>query len=184
MILTQYLNLFNLLVENNPNLNSYHYGWRSDINMNIQNNYDINAEIGKLYPHVHVLPPTRSQNMQSGVEVYNWEVYIFDLQYYNNDGTPKSATLAEHWAILEQRALEFQEGVWQYGWKKSQFNASNFTIDYGSNFANDRLVYLSLSFQTQQPNNCPAFEYDIEALPDPDALSKEDPEDPINTSDV
>ena len=47
--LTQVSNVFNLLCQLDARLLNYHFGWQWDINKEIDNNFDIGNQTGRLF---------------------------------------------------------------------------------------------------------------------------------------
>ena len=87
MTITQLSNLFNLIVQNDPDYRFYHYGFPSDMNINIGNNYDPLSDTGRLFPYVLLLPPIlNSRAMESNTaaiyDTYQVEFLITDTYAY------------------------------------------------------------------------------------------------------
>jgi hypothetical protein len=88
MTITQLSNLFNLIVQNDADYKFYHYGFPSDMNINISNNFDPASDTGRLFPYVLLLPPIlNSRAMESNTaaiyDTYQVEFLITDTYAYN-----------------------------------------------------------------------------------------------------
>jgi hypothetical protein len=88
MTITQLSNLFNLIVQNDSDYKFYHYGFPSDMNINIGNNFDPTSDTGRLFPYVLLLPPIlNSRAMESNTaaiyDTYQVEFLITDTYAYN-----------------------------------------------------------------------------------------------------
>lgn len=87
MTITQLSNLFNLIVQNDSDYKFYHYGFPSDMNINISNNFDPTSDTGRLFPYVLLLPPIlNSRAMESNTaaiyDTYQVEFLITDTYAY------------------------------------------------------------------------------------------------------
>ena len=88
MLLVQIANIINDLVNNDPDINYFHFGFPNDVNINIANNYDPNAEVGRQFPYVLLLPPISTADVQQAGnravnETYNLEFIITDTYAYD-----------------------------------------------------------------------------------------------------
>jgi hypothetical protein len=88
MTITQLSNLFNLIVQNDSDYKFYHYGFPSDMNINIGNNFDPTSDTGRLFPYVLLLPPIlNSRAMENNTaaiyDTYQVEFLITDTYAYN-----------------------------------------------------------------------------------------------------
>ena len=109
---TQISNLFNLMCQFDTRIKGYHYGWRSDINKNIQNNFDPLYETGRQYPAVQFDVPdyanyTEIADYQGNQETLQITLYFDNLQNIENDGTAKVLNLVEQWDELKIIAEDF-----------------------------------------------------------------------------
>ena len=87
MTITQLSNLFNLIIQNDADYRFYHYGFPSDMNINIGNNYDPTSDTGRLFPYVLLLPPIlNSRAMENNTaaifDTYQVEFLITDTYAY------------------------------------------------------------------------------------------------------
>jgi len=170
---TQISNLFNLIVQNEPRLLFYHFGWRSDILKNIDNNFDNNNETGRLFPSLHwAVPeftqytdPVQFEGLKEEVEI---TLYFDDLQDYINDGSTKTINLIEQWDRLKQIAEDYIANFENALCNKYQagfISAPKF--EQFSNGHNERLITWRVSFVLTHIIPCtdPANIIDLNLLP-------------------
>ena len=62
---TQISNVFNLMVQLDPRLKYYHFGWRSDILRNIDNNFDPGVSKGREFPALHWAVPEFTEYVEA-----------------------------------------------------------------------------------------------------------------------
>ncbi len=114
MTISQLSNLFNLIVQNDANFKFYHYGYPSDMNINIQNNFDHLASTGRMFPYLLLLPPTlNSRAMESSTQAiydtYNVEFLLTDTYGYQSGllGYETSTTIE-----VENRLENYSNLIW------------------------------------------------------------------------
>lgn len=174
--LVQISNIFNLMVQADSSLEFYHFGWRSDINRNIDNNFDQGTIVGRLFPSVQFEPPEKLKHSNNGLsylgvkEDVNITLYFDDLQDYNNDSSAKVDTLIEQWTNLKQLAENFVlnlEQVLLYKYKVG-FIASDVSYIPRSNLHNDKLITWEVNFSISHTMPCTLEEniLDLSDLPD------------------
>lgn len=136
MTITQLSNIFNLIVQNDPDYNFYHYGWPSDMNLNIQNNSDPLAKTGRLFPYVLLLPPTiQSRAMESNTasifDTYSVEFLITDTYAYNQGVlTYKNDTTIEIEQKLQVLAKKLVQYFLDYSAESNPpFNVGDYNIE-------------------------------------------------------
>lgn len=171
MTITQLSNLFNLIVQNDAAYNYYHYGWPSDMNLNIQNNSDPNAETGRLFPYVLFMPPTvqsraMDNNVNSIFDTYTCELLITDTYAYNQGLlTYKNDTTVEIEHKLQVLAKKFIQYLLDYS-DVALFNVSDYNVEFDPyRFTNDTRsirIRLTLVF----PAICDDESLDISFLPE------------------
>jgi len=137
MTITQISNLFNLIVQNDGDYNFYHYGWPSDMNLNIQNNSDPAASTGRLFPYVLLLPPAvksraMDNNTNSIFDTYTVEFLITDTYAYNQGLlTYKTDTTIEVEQKLQVLAKKFIQYLLDYSdVSYPLFNVSDYNIEF------------------------------------------------------
>jgi hypothetical protein len=173
MTITQLSNLFNLIVQNDAEYNFYHYGWPSDMNLNIQNNSDPNALTGRLFPYVLFMPPAvqaraMDNNVNSIFDTYTCELLITDTYAYNQGIlTYKADTTIE----IEQKLQVLAKKLIQYILDYSDvsippFNVSDYNIEFDPyRFAADTRS-IRVRFSLVFPAICDDSNLDISFLPD------------------
>ena len=109
-MLVEISNIFNLLVEQpNSGFKFYHYGYRVDINREIDNNYDVGNKFGRMYPSVQMDVPDQFTagnvaNLQNGNFNIPIRLYFDDLLSYDNQGQTKTLNLIEVQESLGNKA--------------------------------------------------------------------------------
>ena len=158
--LTEISNIFNLMVQADSRLKFYHFGWRSDINKNIDNNFDKGVKTGRLFPALHFdvpdfFQPSEELNYLGFKEDIAVNLYFDDLQNYDNSGEIKTDNLIEQWAALKQIAEDFISNlseVLQY--YKAGFIRTVPRFEPKSNLFNDRLITFEVSFTIAHISEC------------------------------
>lgn len=173
--LVQISNIFNLMVQADSRLNFYHFGWRSDINRNIDNNFDQGTQTGRLYPSVQFHVPENTSISNSDLDYLGSKeeiqitLYFDNLQDFNNDSSQKTDTLIEQWTNLKQIAEDFVRNFNIVFCEKYGMGSINSEIKYisRSNLHNDKLITLEVSFDLLHTTPCTVSEniIDINLLP-------------------
>ena len=173
MNLVQISNLFNqiclaLNVAQPNTVGFYHYGYYSDINTNIQNNWTGANNVGSLYPKVQLLYPdgTIEIKEKSVKNNINLNLVFSDLQYYNNDSSYNARSIIEVQRDLETLAVNVLSEFNRIG-RGSQYQigiTSPINIDYFSDSHNDSLVVIQVTFSIFYLNDCPLLTADFSTL--------------------
>lgn len=158
--ITEISNIFNLMVQADSRLKFYHFGWRSDINKNIDNNFDKGVKTGRLFPALHFdvpdfFQPSEELNYLGFKEDIAVNLYFDDLQNYDNSGEQKTDNLIEQWAALKQITDDFISNlseVLQY--YKAGFIRTVPRFEPKSNLFNDRLITFEVSFTIAHFSEC------------------------------
>jgi hypothetical protein len=158
--ITEISNIFNLMVQADSRLKFYHFGWRSDINKNIDNNFDKGVKTGRLFPALHFdvpdfFQPSEELNYLGFKEDISLNLYFDDLQNYDNSGEQKTDNLIEQWAGLKQISEDFINNlseVLQY--YKAGFIRTVPRFEPKSNLFNDRLITFEVSFTIAHFSEC------------------------------
>jgi hypothetical protein len=172
MTITQLSNLFNLIVQNDSDYKFYHYGFPSDMNINISNNFDPTSDTGRLYPYVLLLPPLlASRAMESSAsaifDTYSIEFLITDTYAYDQGLlTYKIDTTIEVEQSLQVLAKKMIQYLLDYSAVSfPSFNVGDYRIEFDPyRFTNDTRsirVQLDLVF----PAICTDDTLDISFLP-------------------
>jgi hypothetical protein len=173
MKLVQISNLFNQIclainVVNPNRIGFYHYGWYSDVNANIQNNWTGENTVGVLYPSVQFLYPDATVEIKekSVKGTLNCNLVFSDLQYYNNDASLNQRSIIEVQSDLEDLAVNVLSEFNRVGRTKDyQCGITTpINIDYLSDAHNNNLVILSCSFTIWYIWDCPIDTADITSL--------------------
>ena len=162
MNILQIANLFNQIAQGLPAVNFYHYGYYSDINTNVQNNFTGENTVGKLYPAVSFLYPDsriaiKEQSVRGSL---NCRLVFSDLQYYNNDSTQRIQSILEQQAALEAIAVNFIAEINRLG-RLAGNNlgvVGDVTMDYLSDAHNDSLVLVTANFALFYALDCPTIQ--------------------------
>jgi len=137
MTITQLSNLFNLIVQNDSDYKYYHYGFPSDMNINIQNNSDPLSETGRLFPYVLLIPPIlTSRAMESGTaaiyDTYQVEYLITETYAYEQGLlTYKTDTTIELEQTLQVLAKKLIQYLLDYSAVSNPpFNVGDYRIEF------------------------------------------------------
>lgn len=143
-------NILNLLTQEYEATEFYHFGWRSDINRNIDNNYDIGQSVGRLFPAVHLVRPENInlEDTDSDKRVWTLRIYFDDLLHYNNDASAVDRIetsliqLQELQTIAEQFIKEFDRWGRVYGLEGKRWYVNELTTNgSGIDFKNDEFQH-------------------------------------------
>ena len=173
MKLVQISNLFNQIClainqSTTGRIGFYHYGWYSDVNTNVQNNWTGQNTVGVIYPSVQLLYPTASVEIKekSVRGTLNCRLIVSDLQYYNNDASTNQRSIIEVQSDLEDLAVNVLSEFNRIGRTKDyQCGITTpISIDYLSDAHNNSLVLLDTSFTIWYQWDCPIDVADISTL--------------------
>ena len=172
MTIVQLSNLFNLISENMPDIGSYHYGWPSDMNLNIQNNYDPNASTGTKFPAVLFMPPTLStrtddSNTEALFSRYGVELLFTDTYGYNAQTLGyKSDTTVECEAKLQTIAADFINYLRAYAFaSETSFNIGDYTVEFDPWRFVQKTRSIRIRFELVFPGICPDDDLNLDFLP-------------------
>ena len=178
MNIVQISNLFNQVclginAQTAGRVGFYHYGWYSDINANISNNWTGDNALGRLYPAVQFMYPTASIEVKekSVKGSLRCRLVVSRPQYYENDGSYINQSIIEAQAELEALAINIISEFNRLGRIPTNGMATGIqnpiTIDYLSDAHNENLVLVDVSFNLWYVWECPTDVVDIRALPVP-----------------
>jgi hypothetical protein len=178
MNIVQISNLFNQVclginAQTAGRIGFYHYGWYSDINANISNNWTGDNSLGRLYPAVQFMYPTATIEVKekSVKGVLRCRLVVSRPQYYENDGSYKNQTIIEAQAQLEAIAINIISEFNRLGRLPINGMATGIqnpiTIDYLSDAHNENLVLVDVAFNLWYVWECPTDVVDITSLPTP-----------------
>ena len=174
----------------------YHYGWYSDINANIANNWTGDNSLGRLYPAVQLMYPTASIEVKekSVKGSLRCRMVVSRPQYYENDGSYINQSIIEAQAELEALAINIISEFNRLGRIPTNGMSTGIqnpiSIDYLSDAHNENLVLVDVGFNLWYVWECPTDVVDIAGLPSPYNnlppitidLEREQPSAPVNTS--
>jgi len=199
MNIVQISNLFNVVCiginqQTAGRIGFYHYGWYSDINANISNNWTGDNALGRLYPAVQFMYPTATIEVKEKSVKGNLRcrLVISRPQYYENDGSYINQSIIEAQAEMEALAIniisEFNRIARLPVNGMSAGIQNPITIDYLSDAHNENLVLVDVGFNLWYVWDCPTDVVDIAGLPAPfntlppaiTDLEKEQPSAPAN----
>jgi hypothetical protein len=168
----------------------YHYGWYSDINASIQNNWTGQNEIGRKYPAVQMMYPMglieiKEKSVKGSLDC---RLVISAPQYYENNSQYKNESIIETQAKLEALAINIMSEYNRVARTMQSGIQNPITIDYLSDAHNENLVLLDIKFKIWYVWDCPTLVSDIPVLPAPFNilpplgvdLEKEQPSAPAN----
>ena len=201
MNIVQISNLFNVVCiginqQTAGRVGFYHYGWYSDINANISNNWTGDNSLGRLYPAVQLMYPTASIEVKekSVKGSLRCRMVVSRPQYYENDGSYINQSIIEAQAELEALAINIISEFNRLGRIPTNGMSTGIqnpiTIDYLSDAHNENLVLVDVGFNLWYVWECPTDVVDIAGLPSPYNnlppitidLEREQPRAPVNTS--
>lgn len=176
MDIVQISNLFNAICLDSPKVKYYHYGWTSDINITVANNFTTdNNSSGKKFPSVHFDFPSETVSITtSDVQSrLNGALVFSDTQYYKSEkGENDSRSIIEVQRDLKNIAIEvinefnrLGRGEFFKGRDKLGILTDSIRISYSANRRADRLVELFVEFTLAYRDNCSSFVSNIPALP-------------------
>jgi hypothetical protein len=178
MNIVQISNLFNQVclginAQTAGRVGFYHYGWYSDINANISNNWTGDNALGRLYPAVQFMYPTATIEVKekSVKGSLRCRLVVSRPQYYENDGSYINQSIIEAQAELEALAINIISEFNRLGRIPTNGMATGIqnpiTIDYLSDAHNENLVLVDVAFNLWYVWECPTDVVDIASLPAP-----------------
>ena len=178
MNIVQISNLFNQVclginAQTAGRIGFYHYGWYSDINANISNNWTGDNALGRLYPAVQFMYPTASIEVKEKSVKGNLRcrLVISRPQYYENNGSYINQSIIEAQAEMEALVINIISEFNRVGRIPANGMSTGIqnpiTIDYLSDAHNENLVLVDVAFNLWYVWECPTDVVDIAALPAP-----------------
>ena len=178
MNIVQISNLFNQVclginAQTAGRIGFYHYGWYSDINANISNNWTGDNALGRLYPAVQFMYPTATIEVKekSVKGSLRCRLVVSRPQYYENDGSYINQSIIEAQAELEALAINIISEFNRLGRIPANGMSTGIqnpiTIDYLSDAHNENLVLVDVAFNLWYVWECPTDVVDIPSLPAP-----------------
>lgn len=172
MTITQLSNLFNLIVQNDSDYKFYHYGFPSDMNINIGNNFDPLSDTGRLFPYVLMIPPIlTSRAMESSTaaiyDTYNVEFLITDTYAYEQGVlTYKIDTTIELEQTLQILAKKMIQYLLDYSAVSNPpFNVGDYRVEFDPYRFTAETRSIRVTLDLQVPAICDNLSLDISFLP-------------------
>jgi hypothetical protein len=164
-------NWINLISQQHPNINYYHYGFESDINRTAVNNFDpiSQEQTGKEYPALILEMPTQ-RTTQINNNSAEWDVVLnfFDTCEYDNLANSTTDTLVEKQNALQIIANDVIAALQKVATKSDPrtdalgFNDAVFVpLPYQHN---DKLIQIQCSLTIRFKIECSAFVFDFGAI--------------------
>jgi len=172
MTTAQVSNLFNIIVQNTPDFEFYHFGWPNDMNLNTANNFDSVGSTGAKFPYLLMIPPRiTGRVMESGTQsiykTFRCEFLITDTYSFEQQTLGfKKDTSVDVLSKLEILAANLLNYVNQYSeYSETQFTVSDYQADLDPYrfAASTRSIRVSFDLAFLTP--CPASGLDLSFLP-------------------
>ena len=160
MNLLKLSNFFNAISQAHTSFNYYHFGWRSDMLVNIPNNFDPNSSTGKLFPAVHFAVPesfNSTVNDSTNKDSIPVTLYFDNLQDYNNNGTANTKTLLRQWSDLTILAKEYLYNVQRLMERDLTgfyLDTDSFRLEFDSDLGADKLISVKATFNVTVQADC------------------------------
>ena len=153
MSYTKISNLFNIITQNSDYFKSYWAGYRHNVNENVVNNFNVDGNVGRLYPAVNWATPFGSSenvsdnsNIREDIKV---SLYFDTLQGRDNCGNQTDLTLNEQIDELKEQAFIFLDTFKELCFNKYSLGTTNsnvVNVDINSDAHNDSLLVVRLDF--------------------------------------
>lgn len=155
-------NLFKLLVDASPVLESYHMGYAEDIERNVANAYDPNNQTGTRFPHLQWVLPVEGA-LSDSIDTINIALRFYALQDRNNEGEPITDTLGVQTEALKRAAVEFWMALRMKsidGTKRGYGIAVSTTCKYFTDHyaTSQRLICVGMDFDVKVGYSCEDYQ--------------------------
>lgn len=173
-------NVFNKIAEAHSELASFHFGWRSDVNWTVSNNYNdgTGEDLGKQYPALHLVAAPRGTLSLSGNAIVECMLFVDLLHDTNNAGERTTDTLLTAFAkavrLGSESLLLFKRESKQFIPKGQPLQIDESTLRWStdSNAHNDQLVSAIFEFNVIAKIDCNppnvTIDWDNKPIPDTD----------------
>jgi hypothetical protein len=147
----------------------YHYGWYSDVNTNVSNNWTGQNLVGRKYPAVQLMYPLASVDIKekSVKGTLDCRLVISAPQYYGNDSNYVDESIIETQGKLEALGINILSEYNRIARLMQTGIQNPISIDYLSDAHNENLVLLDIKFKIWYVWDCPVITSDIQSLPLP-----------------
>jgi len=167
MTLTELSNIFNAITQNIAGLNSYHFGFLSDINTSIINNFNPSPKCSDPYPLVMFEPPAGSYRTHDSKIFRTVRLLFADRQDSDKNGAI-CETLLEKMSDLELLALSFMRSLYSIKTEgaclQSSLRKQEAAFNLDAYAFNDRLVTYELTFNLVTPFNTECIDIDLTSV--------------------
>lgn len=164
MELVQLSNICNKIVQQLGGINFYHFGYRSDLNFNVRNNYtNGNNPACNYYPYLLMQAPTGVWNRAKKGTSRQLSFALFDRQDGNKQGAT-CETLLEKMSNLELQSISFVQALESYISSDPCLKSSIKSVNYSLSayVSQDKLVACNFNVELYSPLNydCVSIEVD------------------------
>ena len=167
----QFANYLNLLVWLHSGIKSFHRGYLEEIGVDQANNFDVDLEVGKTFPHLQLLPGEGIWQVQDGKNgSLNVELRLFDLEITDDDGDLKNRSRGELWFDLKKDLYQILREV-RLGkfdnTKPKTFGIPTGTVEWFEDVdvAKRTLIYVGARFTIEWGVTCDDFNFNYGSLP-------------------
>lgn len=145
----------------------YHFGYESDTQRSIQNNFNPKQSTGPLFPAIILEQPTQSLVLNNGQIRSDVRIRLnfFTTQHYNNDGSVNFAQTIEQQNALRVLVFDFLKVNHEVG-KLNGYNvqATAYDIEYLEAQTPDRLIQIIVSCVISFNEECPSATFNPAAV--------------------
>lgn len=155
-------NLLNKLVQLDPDLKFYHFGFINELNENPANNFNKSASAGRLFPSLDWIVPEKISCELSDPEkqIINMDLFFADLYGYNNKGQTDTRTKIETWRdvlkIAQRFILVFEKALCELN--IGGFANTQCEFELNGSVSDSRILDVRVTFDLVLAGEC----YDIE----------------------
>ena len=177
--IVQISNVLNNITQLHPNFKFYHFGWRSDIEKDIDNNFDNDTATGRFFPSVQWVPPSQEvlEDLHNNRRTIKMELFFDDLQGYTSTGEIDTRTMIEVFRDLKRGATIFLNNFSRFLtniYLDQAFVDTDKPINffYDSNAGQAKRIFLKVDFSLTYFEHCESLILDPANLPvDPSSIS-------------
>ena len=167
----QFANYLNILVWLHSGIKSFHRGYIEEIGVDQANNFDVDLDTGKVFPHLAMFPGEGTWQTTDGQNgTLNVDLRLFDLETTDNEGEIKNRSRGELWFDLKKDLYQILREV-RLG-KFDNTKAKTFGIPTGTiewfedvDVATNTLIYVGAKFTIEYGVTCDDFNFNYNNLP-------------------
>lgn len=161
-------NMFNVLAYLSDDIESFHFGYLEDIGVSQNNNFNVDLDTQKKFPHLQLLPMDGFMDLNKMRDRVNVEVRLWNLLGVDNGGELVGKTKGEYWyelGIWLTRVLrEFNKGTLGEGKVFKVIGGVEWFNDVDN--VVDQMIFTGARFQVEFIVDCEDVEFDFGTLPD------------------